>query len=253
MALNSNSDYKVIVAANRDEFYARKTEPAAFWKDHTEIIGGRDLEAAGTWMAMNTRGKIALVTNYRDPAAINPHAPSRGKLVSDFLIGEHSAEAYVNAVKTKASLYNGFNLLVAEVDQWFYTSNYTDQVEILQSGIYGLSNHLLDTPWPKVESGKKKFANIIKSAFVPEQLFEILADEQIAHDSDLPDTGIGLERERALSARFIKMKGYGTRCSTILLIDYKNRVQFIERTFNTETFKYHTRGYRFGIIAPPTV
>ncbi|MBX2914605.1 MAG: NRDE family protein [Cyclobacteriaceae bacterium] len=253
LALNHNTDFKVIVAANRDEFYARKTSPAAFWTDQPSVLGGRDLEAAGTWMAMHTNGKIALVTNYRDPANIKQQAPSRGKLVSDFLIGDQSAEPYLNDVKTKAKLYNGFNLLVADVDQWWYTSNYTDGIQKLEPGIHGLSNHLLNTPWPKVETGKESFAKIIQHSFIPEDLFAMLADEHVADDHDLPDTGIGRERERALSARFIKTTGYGTRCSTVLLIDYKNRVQYIERTYNTETFKYHTRGYRFGISAPPIV
>jgi uncharacterized protein with NRDE domain len=250
ISLNSHPYYKVIVAANRDEFYNRKTAPAAFWKDQPEIIGGRDLEAEGSWMAMNTNGKIALVTNYRDPAHINPKAPSRGKLVSDFLSGDVSPEAYLHKLEPLSKEFNGFNLLVGHIDEWWYLSNYKTGIQKLESGIYGLSNRLLDTPWPKLSSGKKMFSRLVELESPPEEFFKMLSDEQQAEDQMLPDTGIGLERERALSSRFIKTKGYGTRCSTVLFIDKENCVQYYERTYNVETFRYHTQGYRFDITSP---
>lgn len=251
ISLNSHPQYKVIVAANRDEFYERKTAPAVFWKDQPEIVGGRDLEAAGTWMAMHTNGKVALVTNYRDPAHINPKAPSRGKLVSDFLTGNKSPEQYLHELESTANQYNGFNLLVGNLDEWWYLSNYKTGIQKLESGIYGLSNGLLDTAWPKVVRGKEKFLRVIEFDALPEQLFRILYDEQRAEDQTLPNTGIGLERERALSSMFIKTKGYGTRCSTVLLIDKEDRVQYYERTYNVETFEHGTRGYRFNVATSP--
>ena len=251
IALTNHPQYKVIVAANRDEFYERKTAPAAFWGDQPEIVGGRDLEAAGTWMAMNTNGKIALVTNYRDPANINPQAPSRGKLVSDFLTSNLNAEQYLRELEPKASQYNGFNLLVGQLDEWWYLSNYKKGIQKLEPGTYGLSNHLLETPWPKVVHGKKKFSSLLEFDVQPEQLFKMLYDEKRAEDQALPDTGIGLERERALSSMFIKTKGYGTRCSTILLVDTENRVQYYERTYNVETFEHSTRGHRFNVATLP--
>ena len=253
IALNNHPQYKVIVAANRDEFYERKTAPASFWKDQPGIVGGRDLEAAGTWMAMNTHGKVALVTNYRDPANINPQAPSRGKLVSDFLTNDKTPENYLHEIQTTANHYNGFNLLVGHLDDWWYLSNYKPGIQKLEPGIYGLSNHLLNTEWPKVKRGKEKFTKFIEYDFLPEDLFRMLYDEQRAEDQALPDTGVGLDRERALSPMFIKTKGYGTRCSTVLLIDKENRVQYFERTYNVETFEYSTRGYRFDTATLPPI
>lgn len=249
LALNQHPSYKLIVAANRDEFYERKTTPAHFWEDYPNILGGRDLQASGTWMAMNKNGKISLVTNYRDPAHINPSAPSRGKLVSDFLINKDSPEEYLQKVRAHASEYNGFNLLTGNQDELFYLSNYKHGIQKLKSGIYGLSNHLLDTPWPKVERGKDKFSTAIsKSVIEPDVLFELLYDEQRAIDQLLPDTGIGLERERALSSMFIKTDGYGTRCSTVVLIDRKNNVLYSERTYNLVSFEYNTQSFQFQII-----
>jgi len=249
LSLNNHPNYKLIVAANRDEFYTRKTAPAHFWEDNPHILGGRDLEASGTWMAMNKNGKISLVTNYRDPANINPHAPSRGQLVSDFLINNDSLEEYLKKVHAHGSEYNGFNLLAGNPDELYYLSNYKSGIQKLESGIYGLSNHLLDTPWPKVKRGKENFGKAVgKSVIDPEVFFELLYDEQRADDPLLPDTGIGLERERALSSMFIKSEGYGTRCSTIVLIDRKNNVLYSERTYNVATFEYNTKSFQFQII-----
>jgi uncharacterized protein with NRDE domain len=248
LSLNHHPDYKLIVAANRDEFYARKTAPAHFWVDHPEILGGRDLEASGTWMAMNKKGKISLVTNYRDPAAINPNAPSRGQLVSDFLLYEDTPEQYLTKISERAAQYNGFNLLTGYANELWYLSNYRKGIQKLESGIHGLSNHLLDTPWPKVHRGKQKFAEVIsKSSIEPETLFELLYDEQRADDQLLPDTGIGLERERALSSMFIKTNGYGTRCSTVIMISRDDRVLFAERVFDLDTFAHRTSRFEFSI------
>ncbi len=248
LSLNNHPDYKLIIAANRDEFYTRKTASAHFWEDYPNILGGRDLEASGTWMAMNKNGKISLVTNYRDPANINPHAPSRGQLVSDFLINGDKPKVYLDNVSHQAALYNGFNLLSGNPDELWYLSNYQQGVKRLESGIYGLSNHLLDTPWPKVSRGKNKFEAILHNSIIsPDSLFELLYDEQRAEDQFLPDTGIGIERERALSSMFIKTNGYGTRCSTIVLIDRKNNVLYSERTYNLLSFEHNTQSFQFQI------
>lgn len=247
-ALHQHPSYKLIVAANRDEFYTRKTAPAHFWEDHPDILGGRDLEASGTWMAMNKKGKISLVTNYRDPANINPKAPSRGQLVSDFLVNGDTPQEYLSKVSERAAQYNGFNLLTGYADELWYLSNYRDGIQKLESGVYGLSNHLLDTSWPKVERGKEKFSEAIGNAMIePESLFELLYDEQRADDQSLPDTGIGLERERALSSMFIKTSGYGTRCSTVILVSHDNQVLFSERVYELDTFAYKTNRFQFSI------
>ncbi len=247
-ALNNHPKYKLIVAANRDEFYARKTAPAHFWEDHPNILGGRDLEASGTWMALNKKGKISLITNYRDPANINPNAPSRGQLVSDFLVNGDTPQEYLSQVSERASQYNGFNLLTGYVDELWYLSNYREGIHKLESGVHGLSNHLLDTPWPKVHRGKEKFSKAISnSAIEPDALFELLYDEQRAEDQSLPNTGIGLERERALSSMFIKTNGYGTRCSTVILVSHDNQVLFSERVYELDTFAHNTNRFQFSI------
>ena len=247
-AINHHPTYKLIIAANRDEFYARKTLSANFWEDYPNILGGRDLEASGTWMAMNRNGKISLVTNYRDPANINPSAPSRGQLVADFLINGDTPQEYLNSVSGKAAQYNGFNLLIGDSNEFWYLSNYRIGIQKLNAGIYGLSNHLLDTPWPKVNRGKEKFTDVINSANVDsDSLFELLYDEQRAEDPLLPDTGVGLERERVLSSMFIKMNGYGTRCSTVITVSNENKVMFAERVFDLDTFTHQTNRFDFLI------
>jgi len=239
ISLNNHPQYKLIVAANRDEFYQRKTTPAHYWKDHSQILGGRDLEANGTWMAMTKSGKIGMVTNYRDLKNINPNAPTRGHLVSDFLANGDQAAPYLKEVHRKAAEYNGFNLVVGEVNDLYYYSNYQSKIVKLEAGFFGLSNHLLDTPWPKVQKGKEKMLPAISAGTVdPNKLFEILRDEQIAPDDQLPNTGLDIERERALSAMFIKTPNYGSRSSTVILVDNKNRVTFQERVYNLETFDY---------------
>ena len=252
VSFHNHSRYKLIVAANRDEFYNRRTAPAQWWKDHPRILGGRDLEADGTWMAITASGKVGLVTNYRDPKNINPLAPSRGHLVSDYLEKEYTANQYVREVEKKARLYNGFNLLAGTVDELWYISNYKDGLQKLKPGFYGLSNHLLDTPWPKLMRGKERLKPILKKNDIqPTALMDFLYDGTRAADGQLPDTGIGLELERALSSMFIKTPGYGTRCSTIVLVDKHNHVLFSERVYDVETFQYASNNFEFDIISEP--
>ena len=225
LSILEHPTFKLIIAANRDEFYSRKTAPAAYWPDHPDILGGRDLEAQGTWLGMTRTGKISLLTNYRDPANINPSAPSRGRLVADYLEQNVSAENYLLTIEKKARQYNGFNLIAGDVDQLWFLSNYLPGVKKINEGLAGLSNHLLNTPWPKVEHGKEKLKILLRNSTLhPEMLFEFLCDGQQAPDDKLPDTGIGLERERALSSMFIKSPGYGSRCSTVILVDKKIHV-----------------------------
>ena len=248
LALKHHPTYKLIIAANSDEFYNRKTAAADFWKDYPNIIGGRDLEANGTWMGMTTSGKISMLTNYRDPKNISPTAPSRGQLVSDYLEQDIAPEVYLKKVEPKAATYNGFNLLTGNSEEFYYLSNYKTGVDKITSGLHGLSNHLLETPWPKVEKGKQKLKTILSSpAISSDKLFEFLYDEDRAADDQLPDTGIGLERERALSSMFIKSPGYGSRCSTVILIDQDNNVEFSERVYDLLTFEYIKKTFLFRI------
>ncbi|MBC8179160.1 MAG: NRDE family protein [Deltaproteobacteria bacterium] len=232
LALESHPVYKLVIAANRDEFYDRPTAPASFWDDRPDILGGRDLRAGGTWFGINKKGRVAAITNYRDPASIKSNAPSRGELVSDFLTGDEKPEEYFASLDLKARAYNGFNLLVGVKDQICWYSNRGKGTRSLIPGIYGVSNHLLDTPWPKVSRGKSSLENILLNNPItsPEVLFHMLLDRSIPDDDNLPDTGVGLEWERLLSPIFIASPNYGTRSSTILLIDQNDHVTFMERT-----------------------
>lgn len=249
LSLHQHPDYKLIIAANRDEFYQRKTAPADFWTDHPTIVGGRDLEASGTWMGMNKNGRISMVTNYRDLKNLKQQAPSRGALVSDYLIGNELPETYLKTIEPKASTYNGFNLLVGTSEELYYLSNYKEGLHRVSKGIHGLSNALLDAPWPKVERGKKNFEQTIQGQSVdPDALFELLRDEERAKDTALPDTGVGLERERMLSSMFIKSPNYGTRCSTVLLVDKSNHVMYTERVYDLQTFDFTTKTFTFSIV-----
>lgn len=245
-SLKQHPTYKLIVAANRDEFYNRKTAAAHFWEDHPAILGGRDLEAGGTWMAMNRSGRISLLTNYRDPQNINPHAPSRGQLVSDYLLTNNDAQTYLESIDKNGKVYNGFNLIVGDSESLWYYSNYRKGITEIKPGFYGLSNHLLETPWPKVIRGKEKLKPIFAQKQIdPEQVFDILYDGERAADEKLPDTGLTLERERALSSMFIKTENYGSRCTTVVLVDYNNHVLFSERVYDLQTFQFTTQTFQF--------
>jgi uncharacterized protein with NRDE domain len=247
LSLNNHPQYRLIVAANRDEFYKRKTAPAHFWEDFPHILAGRDLEAGGTWMGITLQGKIAMVTNYRDLRNLKPRAPSRGILVSDFLANGEKPYPYVCNILSRAPDYNGFNLIAGTVHEMIYYSNIRPEPQQLMPGIYGLSNHLLNTPWPKVERGKKVFEEIITSKFTHRDLLEFLYNDEQAPDELLPDTGVGIERERILSAMFIKSPDYGSRCSTIITIDYDNKVSFTERIFDVPSLEHHDSHFEFTI------
>jgi len=246
ISIKQHPTYKLILAANRDEFYGRKTANAHFWEDHPHIVGGRDLEANGTWLAMTKSGKLSMLTNYRDVANLKTVAPSRGQLVSDYLIHPIAPDQYLKDLEPTGHQYNGFNLLIGSIDELWYYSNYQQGITPLNPGFYGLSNHLLNSPWPKVTRGKEKLAPILRQSIIhPDQLFESMQDEQRAADTELPQTGLPLDREQALSSMFIKTENYGSRCSTVILVDNENNVHFAERVYNPETFQFTTQSFQF--------
>ena len=248
ISFQEHPSYKLIVAANRDEFHRRKTAAADFWKDYPNVLGGRDLEANGTWFGVSRSGKISLLTNYRDPQHINPIAPSRGHLVSDFLEDNVAAEPYMKAVESRGKHYNGYNLVAGTADELWYHSNYASGIQSIAPGLHGLSNHLLDTAWPKVKRGKQLLETILKQKRIePSEIFDLLYDDHVAPDNQLPDTGVGLERERALSSMFIKSPDYGSRCSTVVLIDRQNHLLFSERVYDLSTFQFATKDFEFDI------
>jgi uncharacterized protein with NRDE domain len=231
LAHRVHPEYPLVFAANRDEFYARPTAPAAWWEDAPELLAGRDLQAGGTWMGVTRSGRWAAVTNYRDLPSERTGVRSRGELVSEFLRGHETPEAFLREIAERAAEYNGFNLLVADREQLWYFSNRGDEPRKLGPGVYGLSNHLLDTPWPKVMRGKQALSALLADGPAPAPLFEILVDADPAPEAELPDTGVGQEWERALSSLFIATPTYGTRASTVLLIDAGGVATFVERSF----------------------
>lgn len=232
-AWKMDENFPLVLAANRDEFYDRPSAPAAFWEEAPDLLAGRDLREGGTWLGVTTEGRLAALTNYRDPASLKIGAPSRGRLVSDYLRSREIPEAYLRRIAPDADRFNGFNLIVGDPDDLFCYSN-RGILERLGPGIYGLSNRLLDTPWPKVEQGKTALSALLedKNGLSTERLFALLADRTRPPDARLPDTGVGLEWERVLSPLFIESPVYGTRSSTVLLIDRKGEVNFAERVFN---------------------
>jgi len=232
-AWKMHETYPLILAANRDEFYERPSAPAAFWADAPDLLAGRDLKAGGTWLGITRNGRLAAITNYRDPASLKKEAPSRGHLVSDYLRGRESPDEYLQRLDPRAGRYNGFSLLVGDRSELFYYSN-RGEASRLAPGIHGMSNHLLDTPWPKVNRGKQTLERLLAGDRnpSPEALLDLLASRSRPPDDQLPDTGVGLEWERILSPLFIESPTYGTRCSTVLLIDRQGVVTFVERVFN---------------------
>ncbi len=244
---NHHDQYKLVVAGNRDEFYKRPTQPATFWDEYPHLLAGRDLTAGGTWMGVTRSGKIAMITNFRDLQNINPDAPSRGHLVSDFLLnGEHGGK-YLEDIPDNGRAYNGYNLITGTVDEMYYQSNYAKGVDKIEPGIHGLSNHLLNTPWPKLEAGKDKLAELLNTNLTPEKAFEALYDNHRFEDESLPDTGVGIDMERMLSSMFIKSPEYGSRISTFITVDYNNQLEFHERTYDTRDFSYEDRRFRFEV------
>jgi uncharacterized protein with NRDE domain len=249
VSYKTHTKYKMIIAANRDEFYNRPASSADFWNDEPIILAGRDLQAGGTWLGITKNGRFAAITNYRDLKKMKANAPSRGELVKKFLTDSDSLPEFSKRLSSSSDLYNGYNLLFADKENLYYFSNQTKKLLELSPGIYGLSNHLLDTPWPKVEKSKKSFKNILNKEFIStEDLFDILSDSSIPPDELLPDTGLELEIERAVSPIFVKTPLYGTRSSTVILIDYDGIVKFTEKSLNNDSKEWSTKSFQFKII-----
>lgn len=224
-------DFPLVVAANRDEYYARPTLSAARWTDFPEVIGGRDLEAGGTWLGVTENGRFAAVTNVREPGMAAGHS-SRGDLTREFLTGQLSAGEFARQID--GDKYSGFNLLLSDGASLYYRTNRHGGVEELQAGVYGLSNYRLDTPWPKLLTARERFSAAL--AHLPDEsdFFRLLADADTVDDKNLPKTGVSLEWERLLSAIFVQSESYGTRASTVLLIDKAGKIDLHERSFGPQ-------------------
>jgi uncharacterized protein with NRDE domain len=241
--------YDLVIAANRDEFYERPSAPAEFWKETPFVLGGRDLMAGGTWLGITKTGRFAAITNYRDPGFYKHQAPSRGYLVSSFLTGKETPGEYVRKIAAGADEYNGFSLFVGDCSSMHYLSNRGSGPKDLSPGLYGLSNHLLDTPWPKVERGKKALETLLADSdhLREETLFDILADRSRPPDEQLPRTGVSLEWERILASPFIISPVYGTRSSTVILVHRDGKVTFVEKVFNSKLDPQEIRRFEFRL------
>ena len=250
MAYKHHPDYKLIFAANRDEFYERPAAPAAFWKEEPSLLAGKDLKEGGTWCGITKTGRLAAITNYRDMKSIKKDAPSRGKIVTDFLSGTSSPELYGKALKDSADQYNGYSLVFGDKSSLYFFSNRKKEMVEIKSGIHGLSNHLLNTPWYNVERSKILFKQAIEKGNnnLTEELFKLLSDNTPSTDDNLPDTGLDPEMERAISSIFTKTEVYGTRSSTVMLIDNNDNVNFIEKSLDNSNKEWKTSSYDFQIL-----
>lgn len=249
VAWQSHPDYALVVAANRDEFYARPAAPAHWWDDAPTVLAGRDraevIGESGTWMGITADGRFGALTNYRAPSEKRVDARSRGELVSGFLRGDATPEQYAadlasGASPRSAGSYNGFNLLTGDLHSlWWYSNRAPGgQPRRLRPGLYGLSNALLDTPWPKVRSRVGALAETLAAdSGTPQAAIEpylaLLADTRQAADFELPQTGVAPEWEKLLSSAFIRSPSYGTRASTVLRVRHDGRFEFCERSFDT--------------------
>jgi uncharacterized protein with NRDE domain len=232
-AVDAHPEYRLVVAANRDEFFARPSAAAAPWPGAEHVIGGRDLEKGGTWLALARGGRLAALTNFRDGQRVKKGVRSRGLLVSDFVRANGHPQDYLDAVDESATQYDGFNLLLATADGVWHYNNIDPRHVHLTKGVHGVSNHLLDTPWPKVVLGKEAMTRALAQPreTLIAMLFDALREERRAPDHELPSTGVSLDWERVLSPAFIATPGYGTRASTVVLIERSGAAIFIERTY----------------------
>lgn len=238
LSLGVNPHWPVFIAANRDEYHARAALPARPWPDAPHVLAGRDLSAGGTWLGLSHGRRWALLTNFRDPDAQRTGLASRGELVSGFLLGDMGAEDYTKSVYSKARQYNGFNLIVGQGLYAWYVGNHaacTGPVA-LGPGRYVLSNHALDTPWPKAERLRSHLERLVpqNGELDLEPVYEALRDGVRSDDKSLPRTGVPLQVERMLSSVFIVSPGYGTRCSTIFALDAQGKGVFSETSYDAQ-------------------
>ncbi|MDH3280896.1 MAG: NRDE family protein [Gammaproteobacteria bacterium] len=254
VALNQHERYPLIIAANRDEFYDRPTREAGFWSDAPDLVAGRDLKSGGTWLGMTRSGAWAAVTNFREPP-LPEAAPlrTRGDLVRTYLENPLPAAQYAAEVKEHAQEFAGFSLLLGSRQSVTYISNRDPHTRSLGRGLFGLSNGAFDEAWPKVEIGKKRLDALLRQPRIDaEELLALLGDRTQAEVHELPDTGIGTEREKLLSPAFIAGAEYGTRSSTTIIVDTAGQTAFLERTFHSSGFECAPvdRHFRFKLDAP---
>ena len=239
--------YPCIIAANRDELHERPTEPAHWWPGGARILAGRDRVAGGTWLGITRSGRFAALTNYRGAWPIKTEAPSRGALVARILDSHDSVQEELTYLRKVGAAYNGFNLLFSDGERLgVYESVRSDGRE-LGPGIYGLSNHLLDTPWPKVQQGKARLQAALGHMSDPDAALALLRDDLPALDEQLPRTGVTLEWERLLSSAFVRGINYGTRCSTVIRVDELGKAFFDEWSWDVSGLQVDRTSFQFEL------
>lgn len=253
LAWRVHPDLPLVVAANRDEFYARPAAPARFWPEAPELLAGRDLQAGGSWLGISRAGRFAAITNVREPGVPVPaDAPSRGRLVAEFLRGETPPGAYLAGLAPVAHRYAGFNLVVGDRDELWYLHARDARPEQLPPGVHGVANARLATPWPKVVQGTARLAALVAAGEARrETLLSLLSDRTAAPDAELPDTGVGLAAERMLAPLFVASPAYGTCCSTVVVVTSDGAVEFIERTTNPRAPGGPGEVREAFVLAPP--
>jgi uncharacterized protein with NRDE domain len=241
LAWQSHARYRLVVAANRDEFHAREAAALAPWSDMPGVVGGRDLQAMGAWFAVDQRRRCGVVTNFREFGRRRRSAPSRGALIPAFLATRRDPGEFLGTLETDAPGYAGFNLLLADREALWYASNRADQfARALPPGVYALSNEFLDTPWPKVVRVRERFGALLADTqseqprTLVSALFAALADRQPAAADAMPPSDLSPEWARKLSSPFVLDPTYGTRCSTVLTISHEDELLMSERRFDAQ-------------------
>ena len=234
IGIRANTTYPFVIAANRDEFHHRATEAAGFWPDHPALCAGRDLEAGGSWMGITRSGRFAALTNFSETQSIlNPR--SRGQLVTDYLLGSAPAEQFIADQQPGFDSFGGFNLLVGDWSSGIHwISNRHPTSKTLETGVFALSNHFLDTPWSKITNGKQAFSTILESDFSTKALFDLLHHDSPAQDLKTDDDPVTAQVQRIRSSIFVKSPDYGTRSSTVITISHDQQVKFIEHSFDID-------------------
>jgi len=254
LAWQARAGLTLAVAANRDEWRDRPAQPAHWWPDHPDLLAGRDLQAGGTWMGITRGGRFAAVTNFRDPSERRTTARSRGALVTQFLLGDAPPGEFLRGIAPHAGEYNGFNLIAGDGKSLWYYGSRENAAREIEPGVHGLSNHLLDEPWPKVVLARKRTRAALAEDDPVASLFGLLEDRTGVADDDLPRTGVGIEWERRLASALITGADYGTRASTVLTIDASGNARFEERTRDAEgrVTIVTVNGERMGGVRSPT-
>jgi len=247
IAWRGDSKYPCVIAANRDEMHSRPTAPAQWWRSQPPILAGQDLMAGGTWLGITRAGRFAALTNYRDPEQRREGTPSRGTLVTSILMSKDTVQQSLDHLREVGADYNGFNLIFSDGERLAIYESVPGAGRELGPGIYGLSNHLLDTPWPKVRTAKSRLSTVLSELENSDAALALLRDDEPAPDDQLPRTGVGMPWERLLSSAFVRAPEYGTRCSTVVRIDQRGRACFDEWTWDSKGAQIGAANFQFDL------